>query len=315
MRHGQKGYKLGRTHAHRKATLAALSTALIKHKRIRTTLTKAKALRTYVEPLITRSKDDTTHNRRQVFRYLQDKYAVTELFGEVSDKVGDRNGGYTRIVKLGQRGGDGAEMAIIELVDFNDSEPSGGGTRRSRRTRRGGGKGRRRGGAKKTQATEAAATTTVVETEAQTVAPDDEMEGVQTETVEESVADDVATPVEERTEDAPEGVDAEAVEAETAEPADEPEAVEEPVAEAEVETPEPEAAEEPVAEVEVETATQEPEAEVVTEQPEAAADVEAVPEEAEAATDEPEAEAATEQPEVAAEQADEATDEDKKEEE
>lgn len=289
MRHGQKGYKLGRTHAHRKATLAALSTALIKHKRIRTTLTKAKALRSYVEPLITRSKDDTTHNRRQVFRYLQDKYAVTELFSEVSDKVGDRNGGYTRIVKLGQRGGDGAEMAIIELVDFNESEPQGGGTRRSRRTRRGGGKGRRRGGAKKTQATEAAATTTAVETEEQMLAPDDEMEGVQTETVEEPVADDVATPVEERTDDTPEGVEAEVVE-------DEAETPEEPAAEAEVETTEPEATEAPAAEAGVETA----------------------PEEAEAAADEPEAEAATEQPEAEAEQADDATDEgkeDKKEEE
>ena len=221
MRHGKKGYKLGRTHAHRKATLSALSTALIKHKRIRTTLTKAKALRTYVEPLITRSKDDTTHNRRQVFRYLQDKYAITELFSEVSDKVADRNGGYTRIVKLGQRGGDGAEMAIIELVDFNDSEPQSGGTRRSRRTRRGGGGGRRRGsGAKKTQTTQAAATTTAVETEAQTVAPDDEMEGVQTETVEKQVADEVATPVEERTDDTPEGVEADAVDTAEADQAD-----------------------------------------------------------------------------------------------
>lgn len=302
MRHGQKGYKLGRTHAHRKATLAALSTALIKHKRIRTTLTKAKALRTYVEPLITRSKDDTTHNRRQVFRYLQDKYAVTELFSEVSDKVGDRNGGYTRIVKLGQRGGDGSEMAIIEFVDFNDSEPSGGKTRRSGRTRRGGGKGRRRGGAKKTtQAAEAAATTTAVETEDQILAPDDEMEGVQTETVEEPVADEVATPVTERTGDTPEGVEAEAVEAEVEEAAAEPEAADEPAAEAEateapaaeaeVETPAPETAEEPVAEAEVETA----------------------PEAAEATTDEPEAEAATEQPEAEA-KADDAMDEDKKEE-
>lgn len=300
MRHGQKGYKLGRTHAHRKATLAALSTALIKHKRIRTTLTKAKALRTYVEPLITRSKDDTTHNRRQVFRYLQDKYAVTELFSEVSDKVGDRNGGYTRIVKLGQRGGDGSEMAIIELVDFNDSEPSGGKTRRSGRTRRGGGKGRRRGGAKKTtQATGAAATTTAVETEDQILAPDDEMEGVQTETVEEPVAEEVATPVTARTDDTPEGVEAEAVEAEVEEAADEPAAEaeietvsEEAEAEAEVEAPEPEAADESAAEADVETA----------------------PEETEAATDEPEAEAATEQPQAEADHSDDATDEDKKEE-
>jgi large subunit ribosomal protein L17 len=255
MRHGKKGFKLGRTHAHRKATLAALSTALIKHKRIRTTITKAKALRMYVEPLITRCKEDTTHNRRQVFRHLQDKYAVTELFGEISDKIGDRNGGYTRIVKLGQRS-DGAEMAIIEFVDFNDSEPSSGGkTRRSGRTRRGGGGGRRRGGAK--QATQAAATTTAVETETQVLAPDDEMEGVQTETVETPVADEVATPVEERTEDTPEGVEAEVVEAD----ADEPEAPEEPAAEAEVET----------APEETEAVADEPEAEAA-EQPESEAD-------------------------------------------
>ncbi len=134
MRHGRKGYKLGRTHAHRQATLAALSNALIEHKRIRTTLTKAKALRIYVEPLITRSKNDTTHNRRQVFRYLQDKESIKELFGEIAERVAERPGGYTRVVRLGQRSGDGAEMAIIELVDYNESEPET--TSRRRRTRR-----------------------------------------------------------------------------------------------------------------------------------------------------------------------------------
>ena len=136
MRHGKKGYKLGRTHAHRKATLAALSTALIKHKRIRTTITKAKAVRRFVEPLITRGLDDTMHNRRQVFRRLRDKEAVTELFGEVAEMIGTRAGGYTRIVRLGQRSGDGAEMAMVELVDYNESVVEAPTTRR-RRTRRG----------------------------------------------------------------------------------------------------------------------------------------------------------------------------------
>ncbi len=136
MQHGKKGYKLGRTAVHRKATLAALAGALIRHKRIRTTLTKAKAARRYVEPLITRARVDTTHNRREVFSRLQDKHAVTSLFDEVAARVGDRSGGYTRIVKLGPRSGDGAEMAIIELVDFNESAPVNM-SRRRRRTRRG----------------------------------------------------------------------------------------------------------------------------------------------------------------------------------
>lgn len=135
MRHARKGYKLGRTSAHRKATLAALAGALIRHKRIRTTLTKAKAARSFVEPLITRARVDSTHNRREVFSQLRDKYAVTSLFNEVAARVGDRPGGYTRIVKLGQRSGDGAEMAIIELVDFNESVPMESSSRR-RRTRR-----------------------------------------------------------------------------------------------------------------------------------------------------------------------------------
>ena len=136
MRHAKKGYKLGRTASHRKATLSALSGALIRHKQITTTVAKAKALRLYIEPLITRAREDTTHNRREVFRHLMDKQAVTELFEEVAEKVGDRPGGYTRVLRLGQRSGDAAEMAIIELVDYNESEPT---TRRSRRrpTRRG----------------------------------------------------------------------------------------------------------------------------------------------------------------------------------
>ncbi|NBB73258.1 MAG: 50S ribosomal protein L17 [Bacteroidetes bacterium] len=145
MRHRKKGKKLGRDSGHRKQTLAALSSALIEHKRIQTTLAKAKALRPFVEPLITRSKQDTTHNRKQVFRYLQDKEAIKELFGDVADQVGDRPGGYTRIIKLGQRSGDGAEMAMIELVDYNDVPPASTGSSGSR-TRRGGGKGRRGSG-------------------------------------------------------------------------------------------------------------------------------------------------------------------------
>lgn len=121
MRHNKKFNHLGRTSAHRKSMLGNMAASLIKHKRITTTVAKAKALRVYVEPLITKSKDDTTHQRRMVFRKLQDKFAVTELFREVSVKVADRPGGYTRIIKLGQRMGDNADMCMIELVDFNEN--------------------------------------------------------------------------------------------------------------------------------------------------------------------------------------------------
>ena len=121
MRHNRKFNHLSRTAAHRNAMLANMSISLIKHKRITTTLAKAKALKKYVEPLITRSKDDTTNSRRVVFSYLQDKYAVTELFKEISVKVADRPGGYTRIIKTGHRLGDNAEMCFIELVDFNEN--------------------------------------------------------------------------------------------------------------------------------------------------------------------------------------------------
>lgn len=123
MRHQVKGRKLGRTTPHRKATLQALSVALITEKRIKTTLPKAKELRRYVEPVITKAKNDTTHNRRQVFASLQDKYAVTELFDNIAPAVGDRPGGYTRVLKIGRRLGDAAELAVIELVDFNDVKP------------------------------------------------------------------------------------------------------------------------------------------------------------------------------------------------
>ena len=142
MRHARNRHKLGRSASHRKATLGALSVALIRHKRITTTLPKAKALRVYVEPLITRARIDTTHNRREVFRHLMDKHAVKELFGEIAVRVGSRPGGYTRVLRLGQRQGDAAEMALIELVDYNESvseeRPSRRRTRRGRRGRRSG---------------------------------------------------------------------------------------------------------------------------------------------------------------------------------
>ena len=121
MRHNKKFKHLGRTADNRKAMLTNMAISLIKHKRITTTLAKAKALKKFVEPLITRSKNDTTTSRRVVFRYLQDKYAVTELFKEISTKVADRPGGYTRIIKLGIRKGDAAEMAFIELVDYDEN--------------------------------------------------------------------------------------------------------------------------------------------------------------------------------------------------
>jgi large subunit ribosomal protein L17 len=119
MRHGKKVNHLGRTDSHRKAMLANMASSLIQHKRITTTLAKAKALRGYVEPLLTKSKNDTTHSRRTVFSYLQDKDTVNTLFREVAEKIANRPGGYTRIVKLENRLGDNAEMAIIELVDYN----------------------------------------------------------------------------------------------------------------------------------------------------------------------------------------------------
>lgn len=119
MRHGKKVNHLSRQTGHRKAMLANMACSLIEHKRINTTVAKAKALKQFIEPLVTKSKEDTTHNRRICFSYLRNKYAVTELFREVAAKVGDRPGGYTRIIKLGNRLGDNADMAMIELVDFN----------------------------------------------------------------------------------------------------------------------------------------------------------------------------------------------------
>ena len=146
MRHRKKLNHLGRTSSHRKAMLANMASSLILHKRITTTVAKAKALRIYVEPLITRSKEDSTHSRRVVFSYLKDKYAVSELFREVSPRVAERPGGYTRILRTGNRLGDNADMCIIELVDYNENmleaqkEKKAAG-KRSRRGRRGKGAG------------------------------------------------------------------------------------------------------------------------------------------------------------------------------
>jgi large subunit ribosomal protein L17 len=141
MRHGKKINHLSRKTAHRSALLSNMACSLIEHKRINTTLAKAKALRKYVEPLITKSKDDTTHNRRVVFRYLRDKEASSVLFRDISPKIIDRPGGYTRIIKLNNRLGDNAEMAMIELVDFNDLLIKDQSTKK---------KSRRRGGKKST---------------------------------------------------------------------------------------------------------------------------------------------------------------------
>jgi large subunit ribosomal protein L17 len=142
MRHGDKIKNLSRTKAHRDALLANLACQLIAHKRIVTTLAKAKALRVYVEPLITKGKENTTHQRRVVFSYLKDKDAIKELFGSVAEKVAGRPGGYTRIIKLGTRPGDNAEQALIELVDFNEIYGKGKGEAKApaKKTRRAGGK-------------------------------------------------------------------------------------------------------------------------------------------------------------------------------
>ena len=140
MRHGNKINHLGRTHSHREAMLQNMAISLIQYKRIETTLAKAKELRKFVEPLITKSKNDSTHSRRTVFSHLQDKEAMKTLFGEIAEKVANRNGGYTRIIKLGARFGDNAECALIELVDYNEAlltsvEEK---TTKTRRSRRGG---------------------------------------------------------------------------------------------------------------------------------------------------------------------------------
>ncbi|MBK7869228.1 MAG: 50S ribosomal protein L17 [Saprospiraceae bacterium] len=190
MRHGKKVNHLGRKVGHRHALMKNLAQALIQHKRINTTLAKAKALRVYIEPLVTKAKTNTTHSRRVVFTYLQSKEAIKELFGPIAEKVGDRPGGYVRVIKTGFRQGDAAEMAMIEFVDFNEvysakEEDKGGGRRRRRR----------KGGSGDSQVakTREVATETAVEEE-------EVIEDV-AETVEDVVADE---PVAEATEEAPE---------------------------------------------------------------------------------------------------------------
>ena len=139
MRHGKKNAKLGRTSSHRRLMLSNMSCSLIKHKRITTTLVKAKALQKYIEPLITKSKNNTMHSRRMVFRYLRNKYGVSELFDNISMKVSNRDGGYTRIIKLENRLGDNAKMCIIEFVDYNDlyiKDHKKSGKKRTRRSKK-----------------------------------------------------------------------------------------------------------------------------------------------------------------------------------
>ena len=138
MRHNKKFNHLGRTASHRAAMLANMAISLIEHKRITTTVAKAKDLKKYVEPLITKAKEDSTNSRRVVFSYLQNKEAIKKLFGEVAEKVGDRPGGYTRIIKLGTRQGDAAQVCFIELVDFDPDMAKDSGKKKTRRSRRGG---------------------------------------------------------------------------------------------------------------------------------------------------------------------------------
>ena len=227
MRHRKKFNHLSRTSSHRKAMLSNMATSLILHKHITTTLAKAKALRSYVEPLITRSKEDTTHSRRMVFSYLQSKEAVNELFREVSTKVADRPGGYTRIIKMPNRLGDNAQMCFIELVDYNEHmlaiEKEAPKTAGKRKRRRGG------GSAKPTEE-QVAATTTVVDEEVkdEAIAEVEEVEEV------EEVVDTVEAPAEAET------------------------VTEEPKAEV---TDVEEKADEPVAQVKAEPKTEEPKAE------------------------------------------------------
>jgi large subunit ribosomal protein L17 len=188
MRHRVKGKGLSRTAAHRKATFRALTKALVKEHRIVTTVTKAKELRRFIEPLITRSKDDNNLNRKIVFAALQDKETVKSLFAEVGPAAGDRPGGYTRVIKIGHRQGDGAEMAVIELVDFNDIQPEGKETKK-KKTRRAG-----RSTAKKTTESTVAEDAAVVE----------EVEEVVVNTEEAADAEDTIEAIEDSAEDAPE---------------------------------------------------------------------------------------------------------------
>lgn len=195
MRHGDKINNLGRTASHRRALLANMAISLIEHKRITTTLAKAKALRRYMEPLVTKSKENTTHSRRVVFSYLQNKEAIIELFSTIATKIGDRPGGYLRVIKLGFRRGDGADTAMIEFVDFNDVyNPNAGKVKTTKKTRR--------GGVKKVAESAVESAPAVVE------APVEEVE----ETIV-AAAEEVTVPVEEATETVVDAVEEAAPEA------------------------------------------------------------------------------------------------------
>ncbi|WP_423126538.1 50S ribosomal protein L17 [Gaoshiqia sp. Z1-71] len=184
MRHNKKINHLGRKSAHRKALLSNMANSLILHKRITTTTAKAKALKMYVEPLITKAKNDTTHSRRTVFSYLKSKTVVAELFRDVAEKIGDRPGGYTRILKTGNRLGDNAEMCIIELVDFNENMLAAKETKtKSRRSRRGSAK-------KATETAAPAAKAEVAQEEAADVVEETKAEAVEEPATDEAQADE-----------------------------------------------------------------------------------------------------------------------------
>ncbi len=191
MRHGKKINHLGRKSAHRSAMLSNMACSLITHKRINTTVAKAKALRVFVEPLLTKSKEDSTHSRRTVFSYLQNKDVVSELFRDVAPKIADRPGGYTRIIRTGYRLGDNAEMCMIELVDFNELYTKDTSKKTTRRSRRGGGTKKAEDSAEETtettEATAAAAEETAPEAEATT---EESKAEATDETTEEPKADD-----------------------------------------------------------------------------------------------------------------------------
>jgi large subunit ribosomal protein L17 len=202
MRHGKKVNHLSRTDSHRRAMLANMASSLILHKRITTTLAKAKALRVYVEPIITRSKDDTTHSRRTVFSYLQNKEVVSILFRDIAAKVANRPGGYTRILKMGNRLGDNASMALIELVDYNEIYNSGDAVAEKKSTRRRGSK------AKKDDDTPAVAAKAAPKAEKEEVvesAPVVEETQVEEAQVEETTTEETSAPAEESSEEEKKG--------------------------------------------------------------------------------------------------------------
>jgi len=244
MRHGKKVNHLSRQTGHRKAMLANMACSLIEHKRINTTVAKAKALKQFVEPLITKSKEDTTHNRRICFAYLRSKYAVTDLFRDVAAKVGDRPGGYTRIIKMGNRLGDNADMAMIELVDFNELYNGGKKEEKKGRTRR----------PKKSATTTAAPTPAPAVEEVAPIV--EEAAPIVEEVIETPAAEVVETPSVEDSNDSEQAEQTPVAEVEA------PEVVEEVPAVAEVEdSSDSEQAEQtPVAEAEVPAAEETPEA-------------------------------------------------------